>query len=113
MGEVTFDSMMCGILLGDGTLERRGNARLKIERKEDHAEYNTWLRDMLRPWLDFGPTWYGNYNDQRTGNTYSKCAIKSRVATRLTALHEIWYIKKKIVPIDYVEKNFTEMSLLT
>lgn len=33
MEKVTVEELLCGVLLGDGCLERRGNARLRIQRK--------------------------------------------------------------------------------
>ena len=109
---ITFDEVMCGVLLGDGGLEKRGNARLKIQRKVGHKEYNDWLMRVLSEWLDFGPSWSGEYFDKRTGKTYGSSEIKTRVDKRLTELHSLWYAgKKRVIPMKYVEKNFTDLSL--
>lgn len=112
MAKVTVEELLCGVLLGDGCLERRGNARLRIQRKKEHLEYNEWLRSLLGEYFDFGPDDTCSVYDGRTSKTYDSVVIKTRADKFLTEMHTIWYEgRKRVVPIDFVVEHFTSLSL--
>jgi len=106
-----FEEVVCGLMLGDGSLERRGNARLKVLRKQEHAEYNVWLKALLIDDFDFGPDQESHTQDARTDKEYHGSRIKTHADERLTVLHTLWYADKKVVPVAFVEQYFTALSL--
>lgn len=89
--------LLDGLMLGDGSLQLRGNARYRHSCKE--REYLEWLKEELKSHgIDFTEKVYEKPNGYGTGFTYQ---IYSRVNKTLTDEHKRWYPEgTKRVPDD-------------
>lgn len=106
--------IMVGHMLGDGHIAsvQGGNSYFVIHRQAEHHEYNLWTKEAL---MKEGIVITDNY--PKLGQSYGKNFPSSYMRTGRSKFwseqRELWYKDgKKILPREYIEKNFDKLSFL-
>lgn len=106
-------SVLIGTILGDSHINSGTNitSYLNFAHCKAQKEFFDYKVKVLS---DLGSCHNKNYcyYDKRTGKTYERCVYTSLSCVELKELRNIFYKdNKKILPIDYLYKNFTSISL--
>jgi hypothetical protein len=95
-------SILTGLMLGDGSLTRRtrGGSELRVTHSTRDLAYSEWVRDEYRE--PFSPRLsISDHVDKRTGRTYGRAAVSTRVFACFGPERDRWYPDgAKIVPRD-------------
>lgn len=96
--------ILIGLMLGDGFLElpKTGkNASLRITRTRSDSAYIDYHVDIFS---DLGAKRSdGKIKDKRTGKTYLRSSLRTRVSPILTKWHKRWYVKgRKSIPQNLI-----------
>lgn len=105
--------VLIGIMLGDGHLSKSNvNPRFATAHCEAQKEYSIHIVEVFN---SLSWKWYKNIPknpDKRTGKIYESYRVESPANPALLEFYNSFYInRKKIIPIDLLEKYFTEKSL--
>ncbi|HEY9874425.1 MAG TPA: hypothetical protein V6D12_13375 [Candidatus Obscuribacterales bacterium] len=104
---------LVGCLLGDGSLQKsldKLNARY-LE-GASNQQYLKWKYQFLSQYFSCSFNERLSSPHTKTGKRYKGWWLKTKVHPLLTQLHEQWYKESKIVPKEFIEKYFTEISLI-
>jgi hypothetical protein len=110
-----FFAILCGKLLGDGSLSRKKHARLQFRHSKNDYGYTVDQLKLFSQYLDFGPNdpLKYRYNDKRTQKTYTTFICQSVTDPTLTETMRLWYPsnRQKVIPKEFVKEYFNEESL--
>ncbi|MBE9203459.1 DNA endonuclease [Synechocystis salina LEGE 06099] len=106
-----FLEFLTGSLLGDGSLEK-GKRKLNARYAEGGAnkEYINWKFTFLKDYLPCSFQEALSSPHVKSGKQYRGWWIKTGVHPALTDLHSIWYLQKKLLPREFIEKYLTEFA---
>jgi len=94
------EDIICGMLLGDGFLERNGRyLRLVADHGSSQTNYVRWLADQL---VVFKPSLlFKRRLDSRTQKTYGHCILRTRTSPKLEKFFDLFYERgrKRIPPL--------------
>lgn len=98
------DSIITGLMLGDGTIDRRKptlNGYLRVRRAYSDVDYNLKLAEVMGPMISTVRS--ARVFDKRTLKTYEQSILTTRCLPYISKVHERWYVDKiKIVPKDLI-----------
>ena len=66
---------------------------------------------VLSRYAEFEPVHVVKVHDKRTGKIYENVLARTHASKAMTELHSIWYTPKKVVPMEYIDKHFSALSL--
>ncbi|MBE9174641.1 DNA endonuclease [Synechocystis salina LEGE 06155] len=106
-----FLEFIAGSLLGDGYLEKQKN-KLNARYAEGGAnkEYVNWKFNFLKDYLPCTFQERLSVPHVKSGKQYRGWWIRTCVHPILTDLHSIWYLEKKLLPREFIEKYLTEFA---
>ena len=106
---------MVGHMLGDGHIARvnKGNSYFVVHRKAGQHGYNLWTKKAL---LDNGflvSDTYPKLKESYGSHNFPSSYLRTSRNRFWSQQRSIWYKDgKKILPRDYVKKNFNDLSFL-
>ncbi|HEY9692750.1 MAG TPA: hypothetical protein V6D15_11120 [Oculatellaceae cyanobacterium] len=104
---------LTGCLLGDGSIEKFLN-KLNARYAEggSNQQYLEWKYKFLSQYFSCSFNERLSSPHTKTGKRYKGWWLKTKVHPLLTQLHEQWYKGNKIIPKGFIEKYFSEISLI-
>jgi hypothetical protein len=103
---------LTGSLLGDGCLEK-SPSKLNARYAEGGSNelYLKWKHDFLSKYFQCSFKERLSSPHTKSGKRYQGWWVKTTVHPLLTDWHSQWYKQRKVIPINLVEKYFTEFTL--
>lgn len=103
--------ILVGLILGDLTGRKKGQARFIFKQGLIHQEYLNHLFELFKVYTASGPKVANNAPHTKNGKVYVSIAFATRSLACLTELYEIFYINgKKVIPGNLIDL-FTPLSL--
>lgn len=106
---------MVGHMLGDGHIARvnKGNSYFVVHRKAAHHEYNSWTKKVLLDSSLLVSDTYPKTRDSYGSHNFPSSYLRTGRARFWSEQRSLWYrYGKKILPREYIEKNFNNLSFL-
>ncbi len=105
-------SIVLGLLLGDGHLEKNGKAvRLRIDQGLSHKDYVNWLHNELTGLIPSKPRII-RQRDKRTKKVYSRLHVSTYSCEELKNWWDIFYAnRKKVIPSNIADMLKSDISL--
>lgn len=110
-----FSNIIIGHMLGDGHIARvnKGNSYFTIHRKAEHHEYNLWTKRLLKDSNFLISNTYPKIRESGGVHNFPSSYLRTARDKFWSEQRFLWYKnKQKILPKEYIEKNFDNLSFL-